>query len=254
MKSPRSVRFTSRTIVHVDEARAADAQHRLRLERLLGLGQRAARVEVVPAHADDDVIAVRLDHLDLGHIDDVQLAVEFRQQARPLLGQRASSALELREQPGEQCLTLFHAARQMAAAASARASCGSAPGRTASTDNPPRTPRTPRARRCRRRSRTRARADARARGRARDRCRSTDPFECRETADAGRLARIPASAVSPSAYSPTTSRSASASQNSRSTRRPAGSSSTMMTFTTRPPATRDGPRCGGRALLASRAS
>ena len=56
--------------------------------------------------ADDDVVAVGLDHLHLGHVDDVQLAAELGQQARPLLGHGARAALQLREQPGEQRLAL----------------------------------------------------------------------------------------------------------------------------------------------------
>ena len=49
MKSPRSVRFTSLTIIHVDQTGAADAQHGLRAQRQLRLLQGAARVVVVPA-------------------------------------------------------------------------------------------------------------------------------------------------------------------------------------------------------------
>ena len=43
----------------------------------------------------------------------MQPAVEFREQARPLLRQRARAALELREQSGEQRLALVRAALRL---------------------------------------------------------------------------------------------------------------------------------------------
>ena len=46
------------------------------------LAQGAARVIIVAADADGDIVPVRLDHLHLGRVDHVQVAVEFRQQAR----------------------------------------------------------------------------------------------------------------------------------------------------------------------------
>ena len=73
-------------VIHIDQTGAADAQHGLRAQRLLGLAQGAARVIAVPAHPDDDIVSVRLDHLHLGHVDDVQVAVELREQARALFG------------------------------------------------------------------------------------------------------------------------------------------------------------------------
>ncbi len=63
-------------------------------------------MEVVLAHADGHVIPVRLDHLHLRRLEHMQMSAEFGQQARPFFA-RGACALELREQAGEQCLTLF---------------------------------------------------------------------------------------------------------------------------------------------------
>src|SRR5215469_16219619 len=52
-------------VAHVDEAGAADAQHRLGLKGLLRLLQRAAGVEDVAADREAHVVAVGLHHLDL---------------------------------------------------------------------------------------------------------------------------------------------------------------------------------------------
>ena len=67
----------------------------------------------VATDSDEHVVSIRLDHLHLGHVDDMQPSVEFREQARALLRQRARAALELREQTGEQRLALVDAARQV---------------------------------------------------------------------------------------------------------------------------------------------
>ena len=57
---------------------------------------------IVLADADDDIVAVRLDHFDLRHVEHVQMAAELGEQARLFLAGAARAALELREQPGQQ--------------------------------------------------------------------------------------------------------------------------------------------------------
>src|SRR5271170_1714064 len=54
-------------VAHVDQAGAADAQHGLRLERLLSLLQGAPGVKGVAADRQPYVVAVSLHHLHLRH-------------------------------------------------------------------------------------------------------------------------------------------------------------------------------------------
>ena len=88
-------------VIHVHQAGAADAQHRLRAGRTSPPAAGAARVEAVAADGEAHIVAVRLDHLHLRHVQHVHAAAEFGQQARLALGAGARPALELRQQPGQ---------------------------------------------------------------------------------------------------------------------------------------------------------
>src|SRR5208283_2434224 len=55
-------------VVHVDQAGAAHLEHRLGAQRLLGLAQGAAGVIGIAPDPDEDVVSVRLDLFDLGHV------------------------------------------------------------------------------------------------------------------------------------------------------------------------------------------
>src|SRR5215469_15280683 len=106
-------------VAHVDETGAADAQHRLRLEGFFRLLQRAARMEGVAADGETDVVAVGLDHLDLGHIQHVHAAPSLGQHPRLHLRAQARGMVELLEQCAERSLTV-EAARALMAAPHAR--------------------------------------------------------------------------------------------------------------------------------------
>src|SRR5437870_9365457 len=62
-------------VAHVDQARAADAQHRLALEGFLGLLQGAAGVVGLAADDEANIITVGLDHLDLRYVQHVHADV-----------------------------------------------------------------------------------------------------------------------------------------------------------------------------------
>ncbi len=76
--------------------------------------QGAARVEVLLADSNDDVVAVRFDHLHLRHVEHMEMAAEFGEQARLFLAGTACAAFELREQPRQQGLPFVGAGTQMA--------------------------------------------------------------------------------------------------------------------------------------------
>src|SRR5262245_4859761 len=93
-------------VAHVDEAGAADAQHRLRLKGLLGLLQRAAGVEGFAADREPHVVAVRLHHLHLRHVQHVHAATRFGEHARLRVRLQPRTALELLEQRCERPLAV----------------------------------------------------------------------------------------------------------------------------------------------------
>ena len=195
----------------------------------------AARVETVFPHADHDIVAIRLDHFHLSGLEHVQTAAEFGQQTRPLITRRASIAFQLREQSGQQRLALIRSGQCMArphalqrpaeallierlqqvvhGADLERFDCI----RIVGGDEDQR------------------RAAARAPRSARDRCRSEGPSECRGTGAAAAAIESPPAPPPHRRIRPPRARSPSASQYSRKVRRPACSSSTMMTSIMRLP-------------------
>src|SRR6185312_4458269 len=106
-------------MVDVDEAGAVDLQHRLRAQRLLGVEERAARVEGVLADRQLHVVAVGGHELDLGDIDHVHRTADLGEQAGPRLEARLRQALQLRECRGGD-LVIRRVARRIALAHAAQ--------------------------------------------------------------------------------------------------------------------------------------
>ena len=71
------------------------------LEGFLRLLQGAAGVEALAADDQTHVIAVRLDHFDLRHIEHVHAAAGFGQHARLASARGAGAVLELLEERGK---------------------------------------------------------------------------------------------------------------------------------------------------------
>src|SRR5438045_3559558 len=103
-------------VAHVDQARAADAQHRLALEGLLGLLQGAARVVGLAADDEANIITVGLDHLDLRHVQHVHAAAGLGQHPRLSLGAYPRAALELLDEGRERAVPIAGTVRIVTAA------------------------------------------------------------------------------------------------------------------------------------------
>src|SRR4029077_18855957 len=93
-------------VPHVDEAGAADSQHGLGLKGFLRLLQGTARVEGLAPYGEAHVVAVRLDHLHLRHIQHVHAAARFGEHARLRIRLQARTALELLEECSERALAV----------------------------------------------------------------------------------------------------------------------------------------------------
>src|SRR6266699_172587 len=103
-------------VAHVDQARAADAQHRLALEGLLGLLQGAARVVGLAADDEANIIAVGLDHLDLRYVQHVHAAAGLGQDPRLSLGAYPRAVLELLDERRERAVPIAGTVRIVTAA------------------------------------------------------------------------------------------------------------------------------------------